>query len=252
MRTVIRALWAEVLKLRRTLALRLAIVAPLALIALDGVVAYQRGPASFRGAGNVWYQTMHEVFYFSSIMMLPLFIALQATLVAEVEHGSAGWKHLYVLPIPRRAVYVAKQVAALALIGLSVGLLAAFTVPAGLVLQALKPEMGFEPLVPWGRLLAYVGGLFLSSWLMLALHTWVGVRWRGFVLPLGVGILGTFLALVVGDTGFGRVFPWSLPQAVAEALSGGVFAWRTVAWGVLGGIVVMLFGCRAVTRREVL
>lgn len=243
---------AETLKLKRTLALRLAVVGPLALIALNGVVAYQRGPASFRGAENVWHQTMHEVFYFSSIMMLPLFIALQATLVAEVEHGSAGWKHLYALPIPRWAVYAAKQLAALALIGLSVGLLAVFTVFAGLALQALKPEMGFEPRVPWGRLLAYAGGLFLSSWLILALHTWIGVRWPGFVLPLGVGILATFLALVVGDTGFGRVFPWSLPQAVAEALSGGTFAWRTVAWSGLGGVVVALLSCRAVTRREVL
>lgn len=249
---ITRALTAETLKLRRTLALRLAIVAPLALIALNGVVAYQRGPASFRGAENVWLQTMHEVFYFSSMIMLPLFVALQATLVADVEHSSAGWKHLYALPIPRWAVYAAKQIAVMALIGLSVGLLAVFTVPAGLVLQALKPEMGFEPRVPWGQLLTYAGGVFLSSWLMLALHTWIGVRWPGFVLPLGVGILATFLALVVGGTDFARVYPWSLPQVIAEALSGGTFAWGVAAWGSLGGIAAALLGCRAVTRREVL
>jgi hypothetical protein len=252
MRAVIRALWAEALKLRRTLALRLAVIVPLALIALNALVAYQRGPASFRGAENVWLQTMHEVFYFSSLMMLPLFIALQATLVADVEHSSAGWKHLYALPIPRWAVYAAKQIAALALVGLSVGLLAGFTVLAGLALQALKPEMGFEPHVPWRQLLNYAGEVYLSSWLMLALHTWIGVRWPGFVLPLGVGVLATFLALVVGDTGFGRVFPWSLPQAVAEALSRGALAWGAVAWGGLGGIAAAILGCWAVIRREVL
>lgn len=158
MKVMLRVLWAETLKLKRTLALRLAVIIPLALVALNALVAYQRGPASFRGAENVWQQTMYEMFYFSSLMMLPLFIALQATLVADVEHSSAGWKHLYTLPLPRWAVYAVKQLAALALVGLSVGLLAGFTVLAGLALQALKPEMGFEPHIPWGWLLAYAGG----------------------------------------------------------------------------------------------
>lgn len=88
--------------------------------------------------------------------------------------------------------------------------------------------------------------------MILALHVWIGLRWPGFVLPLGVGVLATFLALIFGGTDFGRVYPWSLPTVVVKALSGGTFAWGAVAWGSLGGIAVAVAGYRDVARRDVL
>jgi hypothetical protein len=249
-----RALHAETLKLKRTLALRLAVVAPLSLAVLDGAVAYQRGAAGFRNAENVWLEAMYQMFFFSSYLMLPLFIGLLATWVTDVEsdQDNAGWKHLFALPLPRWAIYGAKQLAAMALTGISVGLLGATTVLTGLTLQALKPEIVFEPHIPWGRLGAYTVGIYLSSWLMISLHTWISARWKGFVLPLGISILATFLAMVVGETALAPVYPWSLPAFTAHALSKGVFAWGAVAWGSLGGIVAAVVGCACTVRRDVL
>jgi hypothetical protein len=65
--------------------------------------------------------------------MLPLFVTLETGQLSALEHHNKTWKQLYVLPVPRWAVYASKQVIALGLIGLSMIVLAAMTVGVGLL-----------------------------------------------------------------------------------------------------------------------
>ncbi len=253
MSILIRSLSAEILKLRRTLALWLAVIGPLSIVGLEFLVTWQRGAAYFRQTENAWFKFGREMFFASSMMVLPLFIALQAALLAGLEHGNEQWKHLHALPLPRWGVYAAKQLVGMALIGLSIGLLVFGTVLAGLALHVLDPAFGFAAAIPWGRFFKFAAGVYLASWLMVSIHTWIGLRWKSFVLAMTVAVVATLLAMVVrADSAFSRVYPWAMPSVLSYAFRTGRVSWLPVVWGSLGGVAVAAWGSRAVTRRDVL
>lgn len=70
-----RALWAEILKLKRTLALWLAIVIPFGIVALQFAMVYQRGGHFTGEAADTWIQFGQQIFLFWALLALPLFIA---------------------------------------------------------------------------------------------------------------------------------------------------------------------------------
>ena len=144
MKVLIRILDAERLKLRRTLALWMAFVAPLSVVFYI-VVAFLVGgeeapPPSHE---NVWDEFSQVVSIFWALLMLPLFVTLQTALLGGLEHRNAQWKHLCALPIPRWAIVLAKQILAAGLMALSHAALVAFAV-AGLPAVAAAARSGFS------------------------------------------------------------------------------------------------------------
>ncbi len=251
---MIRALSAEVLKIRHTLGLRLALLAPMVMVGYGFLAFWAGGEESFEAAGeNAWLEFAQLVDIFWALLALPLFATLQAALVANLEHGNRQWKHLYALPVPRWAVYGAKQLSMLALMAISHAALAVFTLTTGLVLWALRPGLGFHAPLPWGAFLLPVLLVYLASWLLLALQTWVSLRSRSFVAALAVGIVLTVTGVVVVNSSWGSFYPWALPGLIVNALNKGEsLPLAEFLAGSLGGVAVAALGCWDVTRRDVL
>jgi hypothetical protein len=140
----------------------------------------------------------------------------------------------------------------MALIGLSLGLLVVLIVLAGITLEALLPGIGLSADVPWTFLLKLGAVAYVASWLLISIHTWIGIRWESFVVAMVAGVVATFLGLVVGDSGLASVYPWSVPAIVIDGLVKGRIAWAFLVWGGLGGVVFAIWGCRDVVRRDIL
>ena len=132
---ILRALYAEQLKVKRTLALWLVPLAPLVIIALQMAIVLQR-PEYYRQKDptSAWIDYGGQTVFLWAILMLPLFITLETALLANLEHGNGQWKHLFALPIPRNAIYAAKQVSSMVIIGLSSLVLA--------IIAAIKASQG--------------------------------------------------------------------------------------------------------------
>ncbi len=114
-----RALNAETLKLKRTLAVWLALFAPLGIAALTVLLYVQRADDMINEKVTAWYGFVQQNAALWLLLMLPLFVTLETALLTQMEHGHQTWKQLYALPLPRWAVYAAKQFATLIVIGLS-------------------------------------------------------------------------------------------------------------------------------------
>jgi hypothetical protein len=253
MTSLARALWAERLKMKRTLALRLAFIIPLAGVGLQFMVFCQRGEFYLRETENAWIRFGEQMFVFWALLMLPLFVTLETALLGGLEHKDNHWKHLYALPLPRWAMYAAKQVAGMALIGLSIVALVGFSVLAGFVLRLLKPGLGFEEAIPWAMLLKYTAVTFLASWLIISIHTWVGLRWHSFVVAVAVGIVMTISGVVFVNADWGSFYPWALPGLIANGFNKGMpVPLPELLFGSVGGIVAAFIGGWEVTRRDVL
>lgn len=248
--TLIGALASESLKLKRTLALSMVVAAPLIVVFLQFINYLQRGEALLYPGADPWIRFSQSVLVLWSMLMLPLFITLESALLAGLEHGQNQWRHLFALPVPRWAIYAAKLVAAFALIGLGNLVLWGATLLAGTALRLFKPALGFGQSTPFLGILNQALLIYLASWLILAIHSWVSIRSHSFTFAVGLGIAATFIGLIVSSTNVGRIYPWSLPLDVlfgqGERLP---FA---LALGIGGGLILAIVGGWDITHRDVL
>jgi hypothetical protein len=246
-----RAVSAETLKLKRTLAVWMVLIAPSVVVALNFVMLLDRGENFMLQTDTAWQALVQNILMFWALMMLPLFVTLETALLGGVDHSSQQWKHLYALPIPRWATYAAKLIIALILIGVSTLLLWLETIISGLLLGVLKPNLGFGWPVPAWEVLQPMLLTFLIAWCIIAVHQFVALRWQSFTFAIGFGIATAVINfMVIQSDKWNKFFPWSWPgYAIFE--EGADFLPVALALGLAGGVIIGLSGMWIVSRREV-
>lgn len=257
---MVRALTAEALKMRRTLALWLAIIGPLSVVALQVLVGLDRADMYVNSEQNPWRYYAEGVLLLWTLLCLPLFITLETALVAGVEHNNNSWKKMFALPIPRWAVYGAKQVAGMGLMALSWVALFVSLMLGGGIIYLIRPDVMEGWAIPWRNFGGWIAIAYLSSWLLISIHTWVALRWKSFVVAVAVGIVMTVAAVVVINHELASFYPWTMPALVAtgfwegEAMLNLGREWplTELLLGSLGGIGVAVVGCIDMVRRDVL
>ena len=243
--SLLRALHAELLKLKRTLAFRVIFVLPFFIATLQFFVLWRmkRIPSDF----NLWQMHASNSLQIWAVFMMPLLITLETALLNGIEHSDRQWKHIFALPVPRSAVYFSKIIVAQGLIFLSTLILVVFTIIVGLAVTSLKSALAAAGPVPYLWIAKQAAFVWLASWLIISIHTWISMRWSGFPIPLGAGIGGTFFALFAASAALGKYYPWLLPVNIFLE---GRFAMALIL-GIGGGIVAALLGCFEFVRRDV-
>ena len=250
-----RALHAELLKLTRTIALKMAVLAPMAIVALTFFMASQ-APFSTLGrnaTANPWNALARINFQFWGLLMLPLYITLETALIAGLDHSENQWKALLARPVPRWTFYVAKLLVVVALAAASGALLLLGILSAGAILSQIRPELGFTFPAPFTILLRQTAQMTGLAFLSLAIQHWVSLRWRSFSVAIGFGIVAmvTGFAMLLTANQYGgwpQYFPWSLPMLVVARQAHNIHAalWISVAAGLAASVA----GCVDFCRRE--
>lgn len=251
MKALLRALDAERLKLKGTLAAWTCVIAPATVVVLYVLqLAVSRIPPGYVADPTLaWMRFSQSVFALWLFLMLPLLITLQAALLAGLEHADRHWKHLMALPAPRDVHYLAKLLMLAGMVLASFAVLLALLPLGGLVLMYIKPAFGLAGAPDAGWMLRSAGMAFAASLLMVALHAWVSIRWRSFTVAVSVGMGATVAGFLIGQSDrFGHWYPWSMPMQVLAG--NGEHAAFVVAAGLLGGLAVALLGLADFRRRE--
>jgi lantibiotic transport system permease protein len=247
-----RALGAEARKQHRTLALLLTLVAPAVVAVLQFAMLMQNATrvAGRAPTGAEWESTMRSVWVLWSLLMLPLFITLETALTAQLDHASRSWKWLFAQPVPRWAYYTAKLVANAGLIALSTAIMALLAPLVGLGLRAFRPGAGYEGAVPLGFIWEHAALVFVGGLLIVALHTWVAMRWPNFAVACALGIVATFCAVMVVNSQYVNEYPWTLPGYAVFALQDTGVAWTALALSAGGALVAGVLGCWDFCRQD--
>jgi pimeloyl-ACP methyl ester carboxylesterase len=242
------ALCAEALKLKRTLALRLSVIAP-ALAALLGLLVQAVAVSEGRGdlVGSFWESHTRSILTVWAVFLMPLLITVETALLSSIEHAERQWKHLLALPVPRHAIYIAKLGIAQALILLSTLLVALFIVLSGRLLIAWHPLLSAVGRAPLLVIFSQALECWLAAGLILSMNLWIAIRWPTFTVPLAAGIAGTFFAVFAESAKAAEYYPWLLPMNV---LSGGTHLRVALIVGIGGGLIAALVGCIDFARRE--
>jgi hypothetical protein len=252
MNALLRTLSAESLKLRGTLAAWMCLIAPTLVVALYVLqMAFadyaHRQPAS---PAQAWWLFSQSAMVLWALLMLPLFVTLQAALLAGIDHGPQRWKHLLALPLPRSSHYFAKTLALAAMVAAATMSMVVLVPLGGWVLSVVQPKFGIAGPPPWAMLVEHSLACTAAAMLIVALHTWAALRWRSFTVAVSIGMTATVAGFLIGQSArFGRFYPWSLPLQVYAA--DGRFTTWAVAVGLLGGLALTVLGAIAFARREV-
>ena len=248
----LRGAWfAELLKLRGTLAAWMCLVAPALVV---GVLVLQfclmpLGERPVPPAAAAWESYLKGVLGLWAFLMLPLYITLQAALLAALEHGNRQWKHLFSLAVPRWHHYAAKAVAMAALVAAANLILLVLAPLGGWLLGEARPALGIAGPAPWAFLFARVGAILAASGLMMALQLWIALRWSSFTVAVGAGMAATVAGFLVGQSErFGQFYPWSMPMATL--VGDGERLQALSAAGAAGGLLVGLYALALLLRRD--
>ncbi len=189
MRLYMNAFVVEILKLRRTLAFWCILIAPAVMTILSISMMWGRNPADYGPNFNGWDNIMNNGFNLWAIMALPLYISLQATLLAQLEHGNQQWKYLYALPVPRFAYFTAKWAVVILVVAATHVLLVVGLAAGGKFTALFRPGWGLESPVPWSAMIHSAVAMTLAGMLLLAIQLLVSLRWRSFIPSLGLGVV---------------------------------------------------------------
>lgn len=249
MSSFVRALSAESLKLRRTLALRMCLVTPAVVVALTVLqLALTDASIAKDNPAATWKAFSGAAFALWAFLMMPLFVTLEASLLAGIEHSDRQWKHLLALPVPRSAHYLAKWTA---LVGLLFGTALVFVgliALGGWVLMQVRADSGLAGWPPWWLLLRLCTGMVVAALFMAAIQLWVAIRWSSFTIAVAAGMSATVIGFIVGQSRFGHFYPWSMPAQL--------FLWQgkntafALAVSALGAAAVLAFSLWEFSRRE--
>ena len=245
-----RALWAERLKLRGTLALWLTLIAPAVIVGLYVLqLSFQKPPKVIPSTSVAWEALGMTCLALWSLLMLPLFITLEAALLGALEHGERQWKHLLALPLPRGAHYLAKLLTLALLLAISMLLLVAVLMPLGgwlLGLLSPMPLVGRPPVESW---LDTGWRIYVLSLLMVALHTAIALHWRSFTVVVTVGMSATVMGVRIGQSpDYGPWFPWTMPL---QAVTGHPQIELVLLGSLVGALLVSVLALWLFARREV-
>lgn len=251
MNSLLRALSAESLKLRGTLALWMCLIAPGVVVVLYvlQLAVSKMGDMAPGDPAKAWTLFAQSCLALWCFLMLPLFITLEAALLAGLEHGEKQWKHLLALPVPRGVHYLAKFFALAALLLLATAAFFVLVPLGGWAVMVLKPAFGIGGPPPFAFLLEKFAPVYAASLLIVALHTWVSIRWRSFTVAVAIGMTATVMGFLIGQSErFGHWFPWTMPLQVLA--SDGRYVGFVVVAGLAGALLVTAAGILDFTRRE--
>ncbi len=246
---LLRALRAERLKLRGTLALWMCLVAPALVVSVVVLqLAFSDLPGPPKPPDEAWARVAMGMMALWAFLMVPLFITLEAALLAALEHGNRQWQRLLALPLPRSAHYLAKLLTLGALVLLAQAALVLMIPLGGWALMVFQPALGLAGAPPWEALARTGAGVFLASWLMVSLHTWVALRWRSFAVACGLGMGATVVGFLVGQSvTFGPWYPWSMP---VQMMSTGGGQAGVLALSAGGALLLAALGTWRFARRD--
>ena len=246
----LRALSAESLKLKGTLALRLCFIAPGLVVALSVLqLLLSKGGQPLATPLLAWERFIQGVMLLWAFLMLPLYVTLQSALLAGLEHGERQWKHLLALPLPRGAHYLGKLIILVGKVALASLVLAVLIPLGGWVLMRLHNPLGIGGAVPWTFLAARALVVFAASGCMIGLHLWIALRWTSFTVAVATGMTATVAGFLIGQSArFGPWYPWTLPMQVFAGQ--GELMGQVAVAGLAGGLVAVALGLWDFLRRE--
>ncbi len=251
---LLRVFTTELMKIRRTLALWMVVVAPFVVVLLNFLVAFVGADQVSKRNPDVWAMVTRQTVGLWTVLMMPMFLTLETALLAGVEHTERNWKSVLALPPPRWMFYLSKLAVATGLLWAAHLVLVTGTLLSGEILATLRPVLKIQSL-PLGGIVSPMLRVSAAALCATTIQHWVSLRWQSFTGALGFGMCAMFIGfMAVNSPDYGPWFPWSLSMYAIRTGSVAAAAAdpssRVLLVGIAGAVVVAVAGAIEFSRRE--
>lgn len=244
-----RVLSTECLKLKRTLALWMVLIAPMSLVLLQFAITYKRSGELQGVSKDAWSIIVHQTIEAWTLLLMPLFVTLETSLLAGLENTEKNWKSLLALPAPRWTIYISKLVVSVGLLWAAHAVLVGGTSLSGMLLRHLLPKLnlGGMPLMPFLMPMLRVS---VAALLGVTIQHWVSLRWQSYTAAMGFGMCAMIFGVFASNSPqIGTWFPWSLP--IHAVLHGAAGHDLITFWSLGGATLAAMIGCWEFVKREI-
>jgi len=247
------SIYGELIKLKNTLALLVAVGVPLFLALINFIIYYSDGNKLVAAGTNPWPGYIFQLDKFWAGLLMSLTIILGGALVNAIEHSNSTWKRVYTSPMSKGSVYFAKLAAFVLLNLLTAIILPVFIQLFGYLLIIAKPELGFqeynsffyESVASYARMML-AGSFIIAFQFLLTFH------FHSFVLPMVIGFCITVGAGIASQWEHIDLIPYAYPSLSLRAERSAATLWDiyTLRAVILFG-VTSIIGYWTSSRREI-
>lgn len=236
-------LTAEILKTKNTYILTASILLPLIVTGLTCAMNIAFFDAVKDVGMNPW--TSLCLFAFPCYGFLyPMLVFLIGFRLNDIEYKSSGFKHLFVLPVPKTYFYYSKALILIfclfvsLLIGLSLILI------GGKLCSIFYPFMQFQDYTIKSLIIAFFVKLFFFSLSIIAIQLLLSLYFNNAIKSIGIPLILLIIGTLMGGWEYNYLFPYSYPfQASSSFRSGeGFFIGKTFYWSMLYSVFFFALG----------
>jgi hypothetical protein len=138
---------------------------------------------------NIWQSFFNQSWKFMGLALLPMGVIVASSLITQTEYKNNTWKQLYTTPQSYSTIFFAKLSAIFLMtikffIFFNIGILVAATIPTLLLRHSLPKES-----IPLTFFLQANAKIFLTCLPVIATQYLLGLRFKNFLVSIGVGLL---------------------------------------------------------------
>lgn len=225
MQTLKKLFLPELIKVKNSAALWLIVIAAVFLPVMQLLSYLHTGGSDIRlDAGeNPWNSFSGNSFAMCSVFIIPMFVVLLVCLLLNIEHKSNTWKHLFVLPVLKKRIFISKYFLVISMLLLFYILFIMFILFDGWLLTSWIKQANPNHLsIDW----PFIGELaiqsFFSALPILAIHFWLSFRIKNLIINVGIGLIGIITGLVLASPGTWNeviYYPYAFPALLAYKLN---------------------------------
>jgi len=203
---------SEWLKSRRSLSSWLVVVGGFftpSIVTVARLVRHQNLAAVY-GADGFWALLWRNSWESMAIFFLPMGAILATSLITQIEYKNNAWKQVHAMPVSITTIFLSKFAVILLLVAqflllFNVGIYLSALIPYLLVAGVPYPTAP----IPFGMFLREDGLFFLDCLPILALQYLISLRFKNFLVPVGVGFVIWVGALAALSWKFSYLVPYS-------------------------------------------
>lgn len=203
----------EFIKSKRSASARLTVIGS-AFIPFVFLMMYVFKPEHFIKAlsENPWIVHFLNGYQSGAAFLLPMFIILITSLVTQTETKNNAWKQVYASPVSITSVILAKFIMVQIII-ISCFLL--FDIYMGLSAAAaniINPGYNFfSSHLDMNAVFMYTMKLYISTLAISAVQFWISLRFKNYILPLGIGMALLITGFIVMRWEYIYLYPYAYP-----------------------------------------
>jgi hypothetical protein len=192
---------SEFLKCRHTAALWLTLMAAVFLPAINCIILVAK-PAFFlsKFQQQPWISFLHMNWKNGASVILPVFVILLNNVIVQVEYKNNTWKQVYASPRKYADIFFSKFIIVQLFLLSFFLLFTLFIILSGDSISLLQTGYPFSSsAVPFHQVFDIITRMYIAILGVSAIQYWLSVRFRNFIVPLGVGIALWIAGLVLMD-----------------------------------------------------